>query len=642
MNVILFIINNFCLLFFAVVVTKTQSRKGASARILEVSTIYILEVLGLVLISGLLLERLNLAILTIFSFLIFVTSIVLFKHKKINILSYIKEFRIHIKDLKENRFINVMAVIVAFTLLFKLVTALLLIPYCYDSLAYHLPGLVDYIQNGKILVSDKLIWSNCYPRSIEMLDLWTLIYFRNGLFLNIVQFCVTLMGGVAVFGILSGEKIKKSYSVLGALLYLSTPIILAQISTTYTDTSLASIFICSIYFMTRYFKSKSRSDIVYMAILLGVLLGIKYSSIGYYVISVGVFTILQLVSKEKITTVVKSLIFIGVIGLLVGGVWYILNFINFNNPVYPFKISILGHTIFDGYDINGAIMDANTPSILRGKSKIIQVLISWVGISEIREGALTLYSKLGSALLTTYDEGVGGFGLHWLLIVVPSFIILLVRRIQTKAIFKTELLVFGVLIFSFMITPANWWSRYTCFIILAGIYSVIMLLKNMKKKEILLFVLMLFTVLNCLQGSMYDYYNVGGLCSTYNINSGHSIRDGFVQLNSQKMKRMSEKLNGKKTGYDVLCFDVGVYMYYYQGDYTQNRVKSFYLVEDKFLKNYNINTYEKYIKVIESNNADYIVVMPVFKNFMDRYVAEKSNYRLSMKVGSNILLYEKV
>jgi hypothetical protein len=633
LNLLLFLIDNFCLLFFAIVVTYNIQESGICLRIIKVSVIFITEVLGLVLIAGLVLQRLNLAVLTIMCILILIAAVIISTFKKPKYLLNFRYIKFDIRTLfkRENLYITIPFIFIAMTLVIKLLANLLVINCSYDSEAYHLPGLVDYIQSGKIYLSDKWIWSNAYPRTIEMLNLWMLIFMRSGILTDMPQYLISLLGASAMYGIIKDSGVRRKLAFLGGLLYISTPIILAQMTTAYVDTCLASILICCVYFMIRYFKNYQKSNIVFISILSGILIGIKFSSVGYFAVLVLTFLTMMLLSKHKITSMVRALgiIFAGCFS--VGGVWYVLNIINYKNPLYPVKVSFLGKTIFDGINLDTVLTGGNVPTLIVHMNKALQVLVSWIGIDPGSSNLSMLY-RIGANFFTIYDQRIGGFGFQWILIFVPGIFLLAFKRIKTKNFVKAELIILLISVLSFIITPCNWWSRYTCFIIALGIYSFIVLLYESRRIKPFNILLSAFVILSCYQGIGFDLWGIFATVDSYKDHTDYSIRSTYVQFYKKDfrmdIREAFKEINKDKNGCDIDCFGVNSSLYLFCGDNTQNRVKDFLYLKDKYAPNYNVDTYDSFSKVLTLNPADFVVITPYYKDMMARYINEKKEYEM--------------
>lgn len=648
LNLLLYIINNIILIFTSITIIKLIDRckNRWYDKIMKVGILYISQILIITLTCGLILKKLNLLWITAICIIMFIICIVIKIIKNITF-----DLKINFKYLKftfkySDNLTKGLIVILFFTLVLKLFNVFVLPPYSWDSMAYHLPNLVDYIQNGKIYISEKLIWSNCYPKNIEMLNLWQLSYFKNGITLALTQYSITILGSISIYGILNQLRIQEKYSLLGSIFYLSTPIILSQMSTTYIDTALCSIFVMCIYFLIISYHSNFDQNIIYLSLGLGVLLGIKYSSIGYYIIFMFFIFLLLIKSGKGLPNLAKIMLKIFIISMSIGSVWYIINLIKFKNPVYPFEIKVLNNVIFAGENVKASIMDSNTPYILRNKNYFYKILISWfqVGGTGLGPssgiGSLTIKDAAKNFLCNFYDQRIGGFGLLWIIILVPSIFFFVLNKVKTRSIRTDEAIVLIIPTICFFITPSNWWTRYVCFILIVGIYCFCYLKDNyIKHKNIFLeFYIFLFIVIGCIQGSAYEIMYGDRIVLNNYLKGKDCFRSASSLFIDGEYKSILHKFNNSDSSLKILVFEVKTeYLYYFQGNNLQNNVK-FYPYE-KWNKNEYFIDEKKFDKVLKSNDADYIVVPNTYVKY--NKIIMNNRYKLILKSKDGVLFYEK-
>jgi hypothetical protein len=151
---------------------------------------------------------------------------------------------------------------------------------------------------------------------------------------------------------------------------------------------------------------------------------------------------------------------IGLITIAGGGYWYIRNYIVTGTPLYPVGIIIVGKTIFPGVSVSQAISEnTNIPSQLKYISPVTRVLYDWAqGI------------KAWPLSIKGYDSRTGGLGFLWLAACIPSiFISFLSYPKLTYTQKKILLILASVIGLAFLISPLNWWARYTIWIYAMGL-----------------------------------------------------------------------------------------------------------------------------------------------------------------------------
>ena len=167
------------------------------------------------------------------------------------------------------------------TLLCKLVCGGLLLAYDFDGLKYHLPNLVDYIQEQRFHLTEGIVWSNAYPKNFEMLNMWMLVFFRDGSFLRLPQFAAGLLGGIAADRIFCQIGFQRKHAFVGMLAVLSTPILLAQMNTAYIDAALCMLLFVAIAFLLDILEKPCGTDLLFFGMAVGMLIGMKYTGVAY-------------------------------------------------------------------------------------------------------------------------------------------------------------------------------------------------------------------------------------------------------------------------------------------------------------------------------------------------------------------------
>ncbi|MBI4837912.1 MAG: hypothetical protein HY806_01965 [Nitrospirae bacterium] len=164
---------------------------------------------------------------------------------------------------------------------------------------------------------------------------------------------------------------------------------------------------------------------------------------------------------------------------LLGGYWYVKNWVLYNNPVYPMSISFSGITIFKG--MYGGIIDP-PPQVFKGLTLTAQLFYVWLERVEYY----------------LYDSRLSGFGPVWFILFLPAVVFSFASSIKNKK--YDFLFVSAILVLTFLIYPRNWNTRYVIFIIGLGAVSFGLVLdyfdakgKGLKTAALLLTVYTFFT-----------------------------------------------------------------------------------------------------------------------------------------------------
>ena len=111
------------------------------------------------------------------------------------------------------------------------------VPYNWDSMTYHLPRLVQWIQNKSVAhYATGDIRQVTSPVLAELMNLQVYI-FTDGqdYFLNLLQTCSYLTNAILIYFIAEKLEAKKSYRYLGTLIFMSMPIAFGEALTTQVD-----------------------------------------------------------------------------------------------------------------------------------------------------------------------------------------------------------------------------------------------------------------------------------------------------------------------------------------------------------------------------------------------------------------------
>jgi len=231
--------------------------------------------------------------------------------------------------------------------------AILQIPIEYDSISYHLPFVVEWFKTKSLLP----IYYNAfagpvgyYPSNVELFELWSFLPFGKDFFINFINFFMFPIIIFGSYGVLKNLKIRSvaAWTGIGFLMYM--PIIPHFFGFPHVDVFFTVAFILAIYFLQEFWKTKFISDFVLSGIAIGLFVGTKYLGIPYalpLLIVAGV-AVIKNFYKHKIKLLGAIAGFTGG-GILGGGFWYIRNWLQSGNPIFPTEVVVAGHKLFSGY-----------------------------------------------------------------------------------------------------------------------------------------------------------------------------------------------------------------------------------------------------------------------------------------------------
>lgn len=212
-------------------------------------------------------------------------------------------------------------------------------PWDEDGLMYHMEAPRRFLEAGQVMFIPEIYQAN-FPMLSEML-------FSLGIGLGmdqlakLIQLTYAILLTLATYGL--GERcIGKMRGWMPAVILISTPMVIALASFTYTDLTWALYTLLSVYTILIWNGSRNYSWLVIAGIFSGFMIGSKYLGLGYVLILITI--ILWIVRRSNKKDWIKSILLYGGTVILIGGFWYLKNWIWTGNPVYPF--------FFGGFDMS--------------------------------------------------------------------------------------------------------------------------------------------------------------------------------------------------------------------------------------------------------------------------------------------------
>jgi hypothetical protein len=247
----------------------------------------------------------------------------------------------------------VLIIIGGFVVFLSFTRALLMPPLAWDALSYHLTFAVTWIKKGSLILfnaPDQIAENVHFPINGDIIATWYLLPFSSDVLVNTMNFPITLLGGIACYGIARELGLSRKMAGFAPALICFAPMIYSQITTQYIDNAVFAFSTSSVLFVLRYLKRGAFYDSILSITAAGILLGMKYTGIPVagIIFLVIAFKTIMLVNSAGLLKK-GSLIFASLLILFsLGGRQYIVNAIDARNPIYPLPLSILQHEIFEG------------------------------------------------------------------------------------------------------------------------------------------------------------------------------------------------------------------------------------------------------------------------------------------------------
>lgn len=213
-----------------------------------------------------------------------------------------------------------------------IVRGVLRFPNDWDTLMYHRPLYVQWIQDKNLLASGDAVWYN--PSGNELWGLWLAAPFSGDFWVGLMSVPSFMLLCCGVSHLLKLLRIDHILSVGLTACILGTTVPIRQVYCGKNDLAVAGLAIVALAYALRFGRGNRRADSVFCAISIGLLAGVKYYALGYAAVVFTTLTVISLLAhgwrKALSTAMMAALISIGT-----GGFWYARNLSQTGTPFYP-------------------------------------------------------------------------------------------------------------------------------------------------------------------------------------------------------------------------------------------------------------------------------------------------------------------
>lgn len=258
----------FLLIYFLITIRSTDTSLGTEKFISAVLLtsaliIFISESLSLFdLFSG---TSINIVWTTILLFFI-VLIVIKYKHYEWESL-FTHTYKISLSKVKESKFLYSAIGVIILVLLFQ---SLVYPTNNYDSMVYHMPRIIHWIQNGSLAHYPTHIDRQLYqPPFSELVVGNELLLNRSDFFSNIIQLFYLVATMVLVCQIAKMAGFNKRYQLYTIIVALTVPSVLLEATTTKNDIVVSFFLIASFYYIWKFKSDKSWNNVLMIGISTG-------------------------------------------------------------------------------------------------------------------------------------------------------------------------------------------------------------------------------------------------------------------------------------------------------------------------------------------------------------------------------------
>jgi len=311
---------------------------------------------------------------------------------------------------------------------------------------------------------NQAIWVNHYAKGMETVQAAFYCSFGNietGKAINIWIWVSSFLFTASLlmnFRFLSFRK-----SILISALLACNPIVINQLLSYYVDGPLGSLMLCLVVCCIFIIRKAELKYLLLLAILIVILVNLKFTAILYLGVFIGGFLIWLLFRKDYLIT--KKLFFwslgAGMLAIVIGFNPYITNTLNFDHPLYPLM----------GKDKVDIIYELNLPTGFEHKSGLARFFTATFSRTDnIYPNSIYrpqykipfTFNKTDICYAPMVDARLGGFGPWFGGILIFSFglLLLLYFKGSKDAFFRNIMLLFLLIVVAVIVMPESWWARY--------------------------------------------------------------------------------------------------------------------------------------------------------------------------------------
>ena len=242
--------------------------------------------------------------------------------------------------MKRQHFLQVVLAVLALCLLVLACTP----PFSRDALIHHLQIPKFYLQHGGIYEIAELTFSY-YPMNLDLLYMGAL-WFGSDILPKYIHMAFAFATAVLLHWHLR-RRLSSSYAWLGALFFLSIPIIVKLSITVYVDLGLVFFSTAALLLLFHWLETKQRRYLLLAGICCGLGIGTKYNGLLVLFILTFMVPLLFIRSQEQrkhtektALPAVKAAMLFCCAALFAASPWLIRNAVWTGNPLYPLYNSV--------------------------------------------------------------------------------------------------------------------------------------------------------------------------------------------------------------------------------------------------------------------------------------------------------------
>ena len=213
----------------------------------------------------------------------------------------------------------------------------------YDSLAYHLPTMAQWVYARRIArLTHFASTIRFYPFDWEAVGTLFLLPFGEDVAVAFPNLVAWVIFGVAIHATAVTLGARPAHAAAAALLVLTTPIVREHVNTMHVDLPLAAFFLAALSFALTWQPA-------FCVAALGLVAGVKTSGLAYALLGVAALGVAASRRvRERAGGGCLAGAALATAGLAVGGFWYVRNAVEGGNPFAPMRLALAGRVLLPG------------------------------------------------------------------------------------------------------------------------------------------------------------------------------------------------------------------------------------------------------------------------------------------------------
>lgn len=414
-------------------------------------------------------------------------------------------FKNNILNIKKISKSNQLYIYFSLALLFlTLVISLIYPPNTDDSLAYHLPKVMQWIQNENVnIFKTSDLRQVSYPPLSEYFIMHFYIITNDDKLLNLVQWFSLFGIIIAVSLITSQLKGNINSQILSVIFCITIPMGILQSTSTQTDLFVSLWIIISVLFIFRYFEKQTIKNILGFSISISLAILTKPTSF-IFLFPFCIWLFLFLIKDHQIKNF-KKLFIILAIFIILDGSFYYRNYDLFLNPLginLGVTNELINLKIFTSNLIRNISLNLTLPSVIF--NEFIREIVFNVhdAFNMSVTDQLSTYSTRGRYggdyfIYFSFYENTASNTLHFILILISIFLLPLYLKIQSFEKKYLICLVSTYLFFSLILKWQPWGNRLLLpfFVLFSPMIALLFSkLKKTKYSNIIMILLIIYSL----------------------------------------------------------------------------------------------------------------------------------------------------